>query len=297
MRCYCTALPESEDGNVHTGTDAHGGAHRDLLHVDTLLTRGLHLIDLFHESLQVRRQTGGFERSTADRGVNDTGLIGTELNLTRLGVLHGLGDVRGHGTDLRVRHQAARPEDLAQLTHNAHRIRRGDHDVEVELTGLHFSSEVINMTFTIFLISLIRSCRGEKSAAVIQYEKAQALTSTYKGLPVCQLLAYINQNFNRIISLDDLTHFAHVSKTTLIDLFKELYGTTPIRYLNNLRMEKARELLANSDLSIGEISELVGFQSIHYFSRSFKEREGCTPLCYRKTHQDSRYITLNSRPV
>ena len=60
-----------------------------------------------------------------------------------LGVLHGLGDVRGHGTDLRVRHQAARPEDLAQLTHNAHRIRRGDHDVEVELTGLHFSSEVI----------------------------------------------------------------------------------------------------------------------------------------------------------
>ena len=153
------------------------------------------------------------------------------------------------------------------------------------------------MTFTIFLISLIRSYRGEKSAAVIQYEKAEALTSTYKGLPVSQLLAYINQNFNRIISLDDLTHFAHVSKTTLIDLFKELYGTTPIRYLNNLRMEKARELLANSDLSIGEISELVGFQSIHYFSRSFKEREGCTPLCYRKTHQDSRYITLNSRPV
>ena len=160
-----------------------------------------------------------------------------------------------------------------------------------------FSSEVINMTFTIFLISLIRSYRGEKSAAVIQYEKAEALTSTYKGLPVSQLLAYINQNFNRIISLDDLTHIAHVSKTTLIDLFKELYGTTPIRYLNNLRMEKARELLANSDLSIGEISELVGFQSIHYFSRSFKEREGCTPLCYRKTHQDSRYITLNSRPV
>ena len=115
---------------------------------------------------------------------------------------------------------------------------------------------------------------------MIQYEKAEALTSTYKGLPVSQLLAYINQNFNRIISLDDLTHFAHVSKTTLIDLFKELYGTTPIRYLNN-----------------GEISELVGFQSIHYFSRSFKEREGCTPLCYRKTHQDSRYITLNSRPV
>ena len=76
-----------------------------------------------------------------------------------------------------------------------------------------------------------------------------------------------------------------------------MYGTTPIKYINNLRMKKAKELLANSDMSISEISELVGFQSIHYFSRNFKEREGCAPLAYRRKHQDSRYITLENRPV
>lgn len=160
-----------------------------------------------------------------------------------------------------------------------------------------FCNEIINMAFSIFLISLVRSRHGEKSAAVVQYEKASALDDTYKGLPVSQLLQYINQNFNRIISLDDLTHFAHVSKTTLIDIFKEMYGATPIKYINNLRMKKAKELLANSDMSISEISELVGFQSIHYFSRNFKEREGCAPLVYRRKHQDSRYITLENRPV
>ena len=157
-----------------------------------------------------------------------------------------------------------------------------------------FSSEVINMAFSIFLIGLIRTHHGEKSAAFVQYEKAAVLDESYKGLPVSQLLEYINQNFDRIISLDDLSSFAHVSKTTLIEIFKEVYGSTPIRYLNNLRMQKAKELLSDSDISISEISEMVGFQSIHYFSRNFKEREGCTPMEYRRRHRDSRYITLEN---
>lgn len=159
-----------------------------------------------------------------------------------------------------------------------------------------YFSEVVNMAFSILLISLIRGQRGEKSAAVVGYEKAGRLDGTFKGIDVAQLLKYINQNFNRIICLDDLCRFAHVSKTTLIDIFKEVYGTTPIKYLNHLRMQKARELLADSDISIGEISLLVGFQSIHYFSRSFKQCEGCSPLVYRRNHRDSRYITIASRP-
>ena len=157
-----------------------------------------------------------------------------------------------------------------------------------------FSGQVINMAFSTFLIGLVREHHGEKSAALAEYERAAVLDESYKGLAVSGLLEYINQNFDRIISLDDLSHFAHVSKTTLIEIFKEMYGSTPIRYLNNLRMRKAKELLADSDISVSEISEMVGFQSIHYFSRNFKEREGCTPMEYRRRYRDSRYITLES---
>ena len=56
--------------------------------------------------------------------------------------LHRAGDVRRHRADLRVRHQAARAEDLAELTDDAHRIRARDHDVEIELAGLHLLGEV-----------------------------------------------------------------------------------------------------------------------------------------------------------
>ena len=49
-----------------------------------------------------------------------------------------------------------------------------------------------------------------------------------------------------------------------------MYGTTPIRYINRIRLRKAKELLVNTDTSVSEIADLVGFQSIHYFSRFFQ---------------------------
>lgn len=114
----------------------------------------------------------------------------------------------------------------------------------------------------------------------------------YHGVDVEALMQYIYFNYVRIITLDDLSEAAKINKTTLISLFKELYGTTPIRYINRLRMQKAKELLSNTDTSIGEIAELIGFQSIHYFSRYFKSKENCTPLEFRMRTSQCRYFTF-----
>ena len=59
----------------------------------------------------------------ADAAVRDAGLLDAELDRTALGVLDGLGDVRGHGADLGVGHQAAGAEYLTKLTDNAHCVR------------------------------------------------------------------------------------------------------------------------------------------------------------------------------
>src|SRR5690606_33650814 len=75
-------------------------------------------------------------------GVDDTGLVGTVLNLTGLGVLHGFGNVRGHGANLRVRHQTTRAEDLTQLTDDTHGVRRSDHHVEIDVAGLDLFGQV-----------------------------------------------------------------------------------------------------------------------------------------------------------
>jgi len=138
------------------------------------------------------------------------------------------------------------------------------------------------------LVWLIR----EKKSGGMQPETfpEPAPVKQYKGVDIDQLMQYIHFNYSNIISLDDLSVTAKVNKTMLISIFKELYGTTPIRYVNRIRMQKAKELLVNTDTSVGEIAELIGFQSIHYFSRYFRSKENCTPIEYRMRNAKSRYF-------
>ena len=121
------------------------------------------------------------------------------------------------------------------------------------------------------------SCGTAGQPAAAPEEEAPRV-ATFKGVDVAALMQYIDFNYSRIISLEDLSTLAGVNKTTLISIFKEVYGTTPIRYINRIRLRKAKELLVNTDTSVSEIADLVGFQSIHYFSRFFKAKENCTPM-------------------
>lgn len=152
----------------------------------------------------------------------------------------------------------------------------------------HYYSIVCN-TLCEVLIHIVREHQG-----VLPIQSnipiSEAPVQTYKGIDVAALMDYIRFNYTHIISLDDLSAAAHVNKTTLSNMFKELFDTTPIRYINALRMQKARELLSNTTIGIGEIAELIGFQSIHYFSRFFKEKENCTPVEYRMRHAQNRYF-------
>ncbi|MCY1351556.1 hypothetical protein D9M69_378260 [compost metagenome] len=76
--------------------------------------------------------------------MDDAVLVGTETHLTSLGVLDGSGHVRGHGADLRVRHQAAWTEDLAQLTDDTHRVRGSDDHVVAQVATFHLGSQLIH---------------------------------------------------------------------------------------------------------------------------------------------------------
>ncbi len=71
-----------------------------------------------------------------------------------------------------------------------------------------------------------------------------------------------------------------ISEVYLRKLFLEKYGTTPHRYILALRIERAKQLLADGVLSVSKISEECGFSSLYHFSRSFKSRVGITPSEY-----------------
>jgi AraC family L-rhamnose operon transcriptional activator RhaR/AraC family L-rhamnose operon regulatory protein RhaS len=103
-----------------------------------------------------------------------------------------------------------------------------------------------------------------------------------KESPGKRIIDYIEENLGEEISLNDLASFSGMSKNGIIAMFSRLYGTTPIKYINNARLYRAEELLKNTDKPITELALECGFCDSNYFSRAFKRYRGKTPREYRK---------------
>ena len=93
---------------------------------------------------------------------------------------------------------------------------------------------------------------------------------------------YVEENLADDISLETAADFAGVSSFYLSKLFKEEKGETFINYISDKRLEKSRQLLEQTELSIKEITAKVGYNDQNYFSRIFKTKYGLSPKEYRK---------------
>ena len=101
----------------------------------------------------------------------------------------------------------------------------------------------------------------------------------------CQKIKeYLDQNFTSLITLDSLSETVYISKHYLSHLFKEQTGVSPIKYLTSKRMEKACELLSETELPVSEVSKAVGYENPLYFSQVFKRVYGISPVKYRMGH-------------
>jgi AraC family transcriptional regulator len=96
------------------------------------------------------------------------------------------------------------------------------------------------------------------------------------------VLDYIHTNIHREISLESLSLLAGLSSYHFLRLFKKSTGETPLQYIIRCRMEKAKQLLAQTDLAIIEIALDVGYDSLAHFINLFKRHTGVTPSAYRK---------------
>jgi len=93
---------------------------------------------------------------------------------------------------------------------------------------------------------------------------------------------FINNNYERDISLGDIAKYVFLSPSYFTRAFKEHMKVSPINYLLTLRVERAKELLRDTDTKIGEIALSVGFSNQQRFNEIFKKYCGMTPLQYRK---------------
>lgn len=97
---------------------------------------------------------------------------------------------------------------------------------------------------------------------------------------------YIQQNYMNKITLEEVASAVHVSPNYFSKIFKEEAGINFATYLNQVRIEGAKKLLANDDISLVDVAYLAGFEDQSYFSRVFKKYTGLSPKRYKELQVD-----------
>jgi AraC family transcriptional regulator len=107
------------------------------------------------------------------------------------------------------------------------------------------------------------------------------------GLPkqkLKEVIAYINDNLDQNLSLAEIAAIAQISPHYFASLFKQSMGIAPHQYITKCRVERAKYLLAKRELSVIQVSQLVGFQSQSHFTKVFRKYIGITPQAFKKLH-------------
>lgn len=138
-----------------------------------------------------------------------------------------------------------------------------------ELSGQRPAYSMITEGLLTTTIGLIKRAIKEN----VPQDRKQALVSR---------ALYIIESKDGNLSIDEIAGQLFVSKDYLRHLFTQYTGQSPIKAIINARIEHAKSLLRNSELSISNISEMCGFENQYYFSRLFKNVTGKTPSTFRK---------------
>ena len=93
---------------------------------------------------------------------------------------------------------------------------------------------------------------------------------------------YIDNHYKEQLTLDLLASEAKVNKYYLVHAYKQAYGISPINYMISRRINESKYLLAETDLSVSQVAQLLGFSSPSYFSQVFRRTQSISPLEYRQ---------------
>lgn len=112
-----------------------------------------------------------------------------------------------------------------------------------------------------------------------------------------RMMEYLNQNYTRNISTNDLAQYMHMNPSYLSKIFKQEAGTTVTKYLTSLRIHKSCQMLNSGNYSISEIASATGFNDYFYFLKTFKKITGVTPRQYQLGEGTDLNLFSGSIPV
>lgn len=127
-----------------------------------------------------------------------------------------------------------------------------------------------------FLLLMIRELQNDDQA---EYYVAESDTDNVLIDDIC---GFLSENVYNTVTLKDVCERFHFGKSYLSEQFKKCKGASIMSFYLDLKLSEAKRLLREEDLTIGQISERLGFESPEYFSRYFKKRVGHSPRDFRR---------------
>ena len=143
---------------------------------------------------------------------------------------------------------------------------------EMEERRPHYQSVVRELLHTFFLL-LLRDTDHPSSASS---------DATMRIGVILPAISYVAENYMNEIDMDTLARTCHLSVSHFRRIFKQILGLPPLEYIQTVRIERARVLLYNQDLSVTEIGMQVGFSTPSSFIRQFHQLYGLSPGQWRK---------------
>lgn len=135
---------------------------------------------------------------------------------------------------------------------------------------------------------LIEIARGVEKNGVIQREKHSDI-----GLSFYHILEYIDAHSAEPLEVRQLAEMCHMSYSNFARLFRENYGRSCKEYIKYIRLNKAQDLLLNSDYNLDYIAQETGFFDCSHFIRTYKKWRGITPKQERMRKQGGCVIERN----
>ncbi len=154
----------------------------------------------------------------------------------------------------------------------------------VKSTGIYCRPSCKSKTPKIENIEFFETSLAAKKAGYRPCKRCRSDLLEYKPMQeiALKLKDLIDDLFSDVDMLSDEINKIGLSRKRVVEIFKEEYGITPSRYVNELRYMEATRLIINTNKEIIDIAYLVGFGSLSAFYKFFKERAKMSPIAYRK---------------
>ena len=196
----------------------------------------------------------------------------------------------GHSESLKtleIKFNMHNPEAKEKITKLPFRMSVKNYPIKSVLQTIHqetsksriMSSEIINLNFQLLIVFLLR-CYDDLLKNLDCNKNAESFSSE-----IDTVISYMDENLSENINLDELAQVAGFEKNYFLRKFKKITRQTPMNFLKDKRLEKAKELLLYSDMNTSQIAIVTGFKTVHYFSKVFYETTGTRPLNYRNENK------------